>query len=357
MKQTPADNIFEKHPRKTTAVLIIVLLLIMGGLGELFLRASIKYNIGYYTGSHTPGVLKYPFGEIPINSDGNPDSEFDLQDPRPRVGYLGDSVNYGIGAGYGYRISDILEKKYPAYQHMTMGQVGFGIHDVDQLDGLLNKYNHDIVIFLMNLNDILPKIDFEKGVENPTLLSKIRALVGSTTDYFRDKSYLYNYIRTSVKTLLMKLGYDDGGFQSYELFPEKNTEIFKGTAERTNAFAEKLASEGKRFCILLLPYEMQISSEAAKKYQALGFSWEEGFTEGSAQKLLMSYLDTSKFEVLNAYNAFVDPANPEASKAKNPLGKYFVYNKGDRVDWNHPTREGHRKIAEYAIANGFCGLK
>ncbi len=350
-------SFFEKHPTKTLLFIWLFIFALAGVFGEVYLRTSIKYDIGYYAASRDEGILKYPFGEIPINSDGNPDAEFDLNDPRPRVGYLGDSVNYGIGAGYGYRFSDILEKQYPNYQHMTMGQVGFGIHDVDLIDHLLEKYDFNTIIYLMNLNDILPFIDFEHGDENTTFLSKIKLIVKGSVDYFRDKSYLYNYLRTTIQTVLMKHGLDDGGHESYELYPEKYKDIFEGTAKRTNAFSDRLASEGKKFCIIILPYEMQISDEAAAKYKSLGFHWAEDFTSGSAQKLIMSYLDTDKYEVLDGYNAFVDPANPEQSKTDNGLSEYFVYNRGDRIDWNHPTRAGHKKLAEYAISKGFCGLK
>ena len=29
-----------------------------------------------------------------------------------------------------------------------------------------------------------------------------------------------------------------------------------------------------------------------------------------------------------------------------------MYNRGDKLDWNHPTRAGHQKIAEMMIAEG-----
>jgi hypothetical protein len=32
-----------------------------------------------------------------------------------------------------------------------------------------------------------------------------------------------------------------------------------------------------------------------------------------------------------------------------------VYDKGDKLDWNHPTRIGHRKIADLMVAGGVLG--
>ena len=40
------------------------------------------------------------------------------------IGYYGDSVTYGVGAGHGYRISDLLEREYPEMSHMNLGGVG-----------------------------------------------------------------------------------------------------------------------------------------------------------------------------------------------------------------------------------------
>jgi hypothetical protein len=35
---------------------------------------------------------------------------------------------------------------------------------------------------------------------------------------------------------------------------------------------------------------------------------------------------------------------------------YFVYDKGDKIDWNHPNRAGHARIAEGFIRSGACGF-
>jgi phospholipase/lecithinase/hemolysin len=33
------------------------------------------------------------------------------------------------------------------------------------------------------------------------------------------------------------------------------------------------------------------------------------------------------------------------------VGEYFVFNKGDALDWVHPNRDGHRLVAEYLLKN------
>lgn len=57
----------------------------------------------------------------------------------------------------------------------------------------------------------------------------------------------------------------------------------------------------------------------------------------------------------DAYHAFVDAADPEGSRARNAVGEYFVYDKGDKLDWNHPNRAGHRAIADYLVAHEILG--
>ncbi len=34
-----------------------------------------------------------------------------------------------------------------------------------------------------------------------------------------------------------------------------------------------------------------------------------------------------------------------------PAGDYFVHDKGDKLDWNHPTRRGDEIIANFLIAH------
>ena len=35
----------------------------------------------------------------------------------------------------------------------------------------------------------------------------------------------------------------------------------------------------------------------------------------------------------------------------------FVYDKGDKLDWNHPNRAGHRLIADYVQELGILDAK
>ena len=38
-------------------------------------------------------------------------------------------------------------------------------------------------------------------------------------------------------------------------------------------------------------------------------------------------------------------------RASIAVGEYFVFNKGDALDWVHPNRDGHRLVAEYLLKN------
>ncbi|MFO0687458.1 MAG: hypothetical protein U0900_02000 [Myxococcota bacterium] len=118
------------------------------------------------------------------------------------------------------------------------------------------------------------------------------------------------------------------------------------TAKRVIQFHDQLAAHGVELIVVLLPYEMQISDEAARVYASHGIHWEPGFLDGSTQRILTEAL-APHLRVIDLMPAFVDPADPAGSRAANGVGEFFVYDRGDKLDWNHPNREGHRRIAEY----------
>ena len=115
---------WHRHPWVTILAINTVILLLVLGAAEAFLHFYLPYNPGYYMAfEEQPGVYRFPYGTISYNSLGFPDDEFDLATTRPRVGYFGDSVTRGVGAGEGYRISDLLEAVSPDHAHWTFGTV------------------------------------------------------------------------------------------------------------------------------------------------------------------------------------------------------------------------------------------
>ena len=86
-----------------------VSLVALGVALEILLRLVVDYNPSYYVGFYhqQDKTIVFPYGIIHYNSRGYPDGEFLPQKIRPRIGYFGDSVCYGVGAGFGYRVSDL----------------------------------------------------------------------------------------------------------------------------------------------------------------------------------------------------------------------------------------------------------
>jgi hypothetical protein len=293
----------------------------------------------------TSSEVEYAYGTIRINSDGFADDEFDLSKDR-RVGYIGDSGTYGVGAGHGYRISEILAELYPEFEHMNLGGIGLSLSEaeVGYVVRLAERFDLEKAIYLFNLNDILP--DAQSTGAAPTGMSQARGWIAKHLDWFRGRSYLYTYLRSVVGNALRTRGVGFHGYAAYELHPEVNRQAIKETAQRISLLGRRLAERGTELVLVLLPYEMQISEEAARRYAEHGVEWESGFVEGSTQQILLEYVEPS-IRHIDALYAFVAPRTPGASRTKNGLGEYFVYNKGDRLDWNHPNRRGHRAIAEY----------
>jgi hypothetical protein len=349
---------FERRPRLTLALVVAALALLLAAVLEVALRATLDYHVDYYAGTKRTGTYALPYGEVRINSHGHPDAEWDLADPRPRVGWYGDSVIYGVGAGYGHRLPDLVAAARPAFQHMAFAAVGARLKDPARVAGLAERYALDRLVYAMNLNDVTPdppprRRDGRSADEGA--VRRARAFARDHLDGLRTRSYLYNFVRLRLKNLLVRHGFEASGFRAAELEPGRSGPVLDATARRVNETARLLAARGVRFCVLLLPYEMQVSAEAARRYRELGVRWEDGFVEGSTQRALRERLDPG-VEVLDGLDAFVDPAAPAASREANPLGVYFVYDRGDKIDWNHPTREGHRRLAQLVLARGFCGL-
>lgn len=341
----------QSNPKKFFLIYLTFVFAFCGFALELLLRAYISYDPGYYMGfsDKKSSVIHYPYGDILVNSHGYMDDEFAVEaGPKPRVAYIGDSVCTGVGAGHGYRISEYMEEHFPAWEHVNFG--GIGSHGIGGYQNeeeepfieQLDRFQVDAVIYLMNLNDVMPSEAFEGEPTEESVKSGLGGQMFEMVDSLRGKSYLYNFVRTSVKNHLTRQGYEAHGYKAAELFPVESKEVFDQTADRVEDFAAEVRGRGMDFLIVLLPYEMQISSEADAKYQELGISWEDGFVDRGPQKLLLEGLKT--VPVVDAYSAFVE--NPE-DRAENGLGEFFVYNRGDKLDWNHPNREGHEKIADF----------
>ncbi len=351
-KTNSKKRLFLQHPKKTIIVVNAVVIAFVVITAELFLRFYLDYNPGYYMAFNTNDrEIDYPYGTIKINSHGLPDDEFNLTSSQTRVGYFGDSVIYGVGAGYGYRISEHLANQYPELQHMNFAQVGTAVTNKETILRLKHAldYKLDTLIYFFNQNDILPTQDTNNET-NTTPLVKVRYWLSLTLDWFRGRSYLYTFIRSATKNYLMSKGYGFHGHIAYERYPEQYENIIADTAARINNFKNILDEHDINFILVILPLEMQISAEAEQVYAEHKITWDTSYILGRTQQTLIQHLDP-RVNYFDAYYAFVDPYNIESSRKNNKAGEYFVYNKGDKLDWNHPNRKGHEAIANFLIEN------
>jgi len=346
---------YRRH--RVLALLLVNLGLLLGlaAVAEAVLRVTITYNPGYYVSFNDrsgAGEIEFEWGIQKFNSLGFADDEFDLSKP-VRIGYAGDSVTRGVGCGYGYRYTELLEQAYPAFCHANLGKSGAGIaadKEVDLLLDLTQKLGFTTVVCALNLNDCLPDAYSGKD-EGGTPLRDLKLFVRDHFDWLRSRSYLYNFMRTRVKNYLQAQNIDFHGFPSAELFPRQYEETIRQTAARVNRLHAALQARGVGFMVIIFPYEMQISEAAARTYAGKGIRWEPDFIDGSTQRMLMADF-TPGTRCYDLRAAFVDPAVPGMSRDAYDVGECFVYDRGDRLDWNHPNRKGHRLIAEYLIREG-----
>ena len=337
---------FQRHP---LAALLAVNLAVLAALllvAEILVRVFVSYDPGFYVAVKGKGRdIEYPYGVIKINSEGFPDEDWDLGKTL-RVGYFGDSVTYGVGAGYGYRFSEVMEESYPEYEHMNIAGIGLTIseNESQRVGKLAQRLGMQKVIYFFNLNDILP--DAVSTGKQTTPLNNLHTWVTLNLDWLRGQSYLYTFLRTRLKTFLSTRGRGYQGYDAYELLPRRHEQVLGQTAERINRFHEVLADRGIELIVVILPYEMQISREAELRYAELGVQWGDGFIGGETQQRIIAALDPD-LRSYDAYEAFVDRGAEEETRSRNGLGEYFVYDKGDKLDWNHPNRSGHRAVAEW----------
>lgn len=342
-----------RHPIVVLLAVNVLLFAALGLMAEVFLRFYVPYNPGYYVAVRgTSQEVEYPYGTIKINRDGFADIDWELG-PGRHVGYIGDSVTYGVGAGYGYRFTDLLREAYPEFTHLNFSGIGLSVSQetIDWALELANRYALDTAVYFMNLNDIVPDAtvappDPSHGSTGVPWTRRALGWVSGHVDWLRGKSYLYTWLRTAVKNRLEASGVGFHGYKAYELDPMAERAVFVETAGRIRKLHDRLAERGVELIVVLLPYEMQISDEAARVYRGHGITWEPGFLEGSAQRTLLELLSPF-MRVVDLMPAFVDPANRERSRSAIGVGQYFVYDRGDKLDWNHPNRAGHRRIADY----------
>jgi hypothetical protein len=341
---TPKLNFFTRHERLSLGLVNLFCLLLLLGVGEIAARISTNYEIGYYTEARAgrDGFLHYPWGVVPVNSHGYLDEEFNLNSSKKRVGWFGDSVAMGVGAGHPYRVSDLVRIQYGKLENWNFSRLGIGF-DEQRAESIAREFKLDHVVYLLNLNDIVPDAPPQSG--SNYYFYNLLTFVKQHLDYFRDRSYLYNYIRTAVKNAIQRLGFEASGYYAFELWPAQSDDVFKSFAQRVNATARNLHAQGVQMCVLIVPYEMQVSADAARTYADLGFKWEDGFVEGSAQQKLRRHLDRD-LPVYDGLAAFPDKSGK--------VGGHFVYNAGDKIDWNHPNREGHAALAKGFIESESC---
>ena len=162
----------------------------------------------------------------------------------------------------------------------------------------------------------------------------------------RGNSVLYTYLRLKIKNILvLHFGYESTGYLSMELEPYKYSSEIELAAIKLAKKINILENKGIKFCTLLLPYEMQISEDAAEVYRNMGVTFEDGFLSFQTQNLFKTkFNEHSKSDIHILGSAF--------EEAK--VGSFFVYNLGDKIDFNHPNRLGHLILAKEIYEQNLC---
>ena len=319
---------------------------------EITCRVFLNYEANYYSSPKNianKSSIEHSYGNIPINSEGFYDEEFNFKNNKFKIAYFGDSVTYGVGAGYPYRFTEVLDKIEPNFDHLNFsGGLGVSMQDwKKEIQEYLLSKGISRVVYVMNLNDIAPIIASinDKNINSKEIknIKKLINTIKPVDSLLRGKSELYTFVRFNIKNYLVKKGYESSGFESIELFPDTNEENFKLVAEAINDWSISLKKAGILTCVVVLPYEMQISNDAKNYYRSIGINFDKSFEKFKTQEILKKNISKElEFFVLR-----------EGFQEKK-IGYYYVFNKGDKIDFNHPNRAGHQVIAEQISKNKVC---
>jgi hypothetical protein len=137
--RTRARALIERHQRLILVAWTVFVLCLLAVVAELVLRRTTSYRVDYYTGRFvSKRLIGFPFGDMPFNAHGYPDHDWADDDPRPRVGFWGDSITSGVGAGFGYRFTDVIGSSRPERDYRNFGGVGEdGIADAAAADKVI----------------------------------------------------------------------------------------------------------------------------------------------------------------------------------------------------------------------------
>ena len=89
---------------------------------------------------------------------------------------------------------------------------------------------------------------------------------------------------------------------------------------------------------------MQISKNAENYYRSINIKFEKSFVNFSTQNLI-------RISLRNHRKLFIIDDNGFEQKK---IGHYYVFDKGDKIDFNHPNREGHLVIAKEINKKNVC---
>jgi hypothetical protein len=319
---------------------------------EIVCRNLIEFEMDYYAvpkKANEKNLNIHPYGVIPINKDGFFDKEFNFENNKRKIGYFGDSVTYGVGAGYPYRFTEYLNKLSPEFDHLNLSG-GINISLVnwnDEINNYLINNNIKKIIYMMNLNDIAPlsyeylKIKGERQeIQN---IGYLKTLISPIDKIARGNSMLYTFVRFKIKFFFVKRGFEASGNEAIELYSYKNKNHIINASNVINQWSKSMNIIGIKTCVVILPYEMQISKIASEHYKKIGIKSEKDFENFSTQRLLKNYLNKTTYSLIL-----------EKGFLEKNIGHYFVFNKGDKIDFNHPNREGHLVIAKEISKNKVC---
>ena len=288
----------EKLFKNITLVFISLLFVFL--ILEIICRIFVDFDQNFYSSSKknkSDKFIIHPYGKIPVNQYGFFDEEFNFKNNKEVIAYFGDSVTYGVGAGYPYRFTEYLDKINSQFEHINLsGGLGISLNNWNkEHETFLLENNIRRVVYVMNLNDIAPLSqrilnNNKNSKSNLKNINFIKKFIKPFDDYLRGPSVFYTYLRFLIKNQLVKAGYESSGYEAIEFFSKKNKKNIIEASKKIDQWLDMTKKKGLKSCVIILPYEMQISNDAKNYYQSINIKFEKDFSNFSTQKTIKNHL-------------------------------------------------------------------
>jgi len=347
LKNKHNKNIFERNPKKTLSIFIILAFLIIDFISaQIFLYNNKDRNRyfrtfhSYYHHTLRPNINTHYWWndrkcEIITNSLGFKDKaqeKISFSKSKHRIIFIGDSFTEGLGVQFDSTFVGILKNNYPDNEILNAGVVSYS----PKLYYLKIKYlieekhlQFDELYVFIDISDIQDEIAYKDFMPKNSPKWYTYIIKEYITPYIKNNSLiinrLFNYYQNKVKG--KKYSYERSAWMyNDEIYNKWGKQGVNLAIQNMKKLYELCEKNKIKMTIAIYPWNEQIKQKDLECRQVV--IWKE-------------FTDKYKINFINYFPEFIS-----GNKTSNK-NKYFI--DGD-IHWNE---KGHKEIAEKIISGNY----